>query len=270
MVRGIDRFRDHFSDYESSYVLIGGVAAELWFAAQELTFRVTKDFDVVLIVEVLSAGFVRRIREFVDEGGYAIRERTNGTPMLYRFEKPSSEEHPSMLGLFARATIDGSDPVPGDVAPVVVDRRPVSLSAILMDDAYYRLVLENRETRNGIPIVTPACLAVLKARAWSDLRARKAAGEQVDERDLKKHRNDVFKLILLMAAEERIEVPGSIAKEWGAFLDAFPANALEWADVHRALDNTFGKSGVPRSIEAIRERTRGLVHLGGDRGAAGG
>ena len=44
----------------------------------------------------------------------------------------------------------------------------------------------------------PGPLIVLKAHAWVDLRRRHAAGEFVKERDLRKHRQDVFRLLQLV------------------------------------------------------------------------
>lgn len=54
MVRGLDLFRARFREFEGSFVLIGGAACDEWFTASGLVFRVTKDLDVVLIIEVLA------------------------------------------------------------------------------------------------------------------------------------------------------------------------------------------------------------------------
>jgi len=53
MIRGLDRFREHFSEYRKGFVLIGGVACHEWLASQSLEFRATKDMDMVLVVEAL-------------------------------------------------------------------------------------------------------------------------------------------------------------------------------------------------------------------------
>ena len=37
-----------------------------------------------------------------------------------------------------------------------------------------------------------------KAKAWIDLSDRKAAGEQVDSKNIRKHKNDVFRLTELL------------------------------------------------------------------------
>ena len=53
----------------------------------------------------------------------------------------------------------------------------------------------------------------LKAKAWMDLTDRKAAGEQVDSKNIKKHKNDVFRLT------ELIDPTVKVAAPQGVFLD---------------------------------------------------
>ena len=62
----------------------------------------------------------------------------------------------------------------------------------------------------GVNVVTEKALIPLKARAWLDLSARKAAGGDVDSKHLSKHRNDVLRLLPLLATEDRIPAPPSI------------------------------------------------------------
>ena len=47
---------------------------------------------------------------------------------------------------------------------------------------------------DGIPVLSPTCLIPFKAKAWLDLKKRKLNGEQVDSKNIKKHKNDVFDL----------------------------------------------------------------------------
>lgn len=61
MVRGLDSFREWFSGFESNYVVIGGTACDLLMGEAGEGFRATKDIDMVLIVEALSAEFGSRI-----------------------------------------------------------------------------------------------------------------------------------------------------------------------------------------------------------------
>jgi hypothetical protein len=38
MIRGLDRFREHFADYRKAFVLIGGVACHEWLSMQGWNF----------------------------------------------------------------------------------------------------------------------------------------------------------------------------------------------------------------------------------------
>jgi hypothetical protein len=57
MVKGLGIFREWFAAYANQYVLIGGTAASLAMEEAGLTFRATKDLDIVLHVEVLTPAF---------------------------------------------------------------------------------------------------------------------------------------------------------------------------------------------------------------------
>ena len=48
-----------------------------------------------------------------------------------------------------------------------------------------------------------ACLIPFKAKAWLDLKERKSSGEQVDSKNIKKHKNDVFRLAQLITVNTR-------------------------------------------------------------------
>ena len=102
MVKGLNIFRDCFRQFEGSFTLIGGAACDEWFTAQGLPFRATKDLDIVLIIEVLAPEAIRALRVFIADGQYEIRQRTEGSPVLYRFAKPQREQFPFMLEFFSR------------------------------------------------------------------------------------------------------------------------------------------------------------------------
>lgn len=48
MVKGIEKFREYFSDYAGQYVFIGGTACDIILGTRDVDFRVTKDLDIVL------------------------------------------------------------------------------------------------------------------------------------------------------------------------------------------------------------------------------
>jgi hypothetical protein len=101
MIKGLEKFKAHFTQHTKSFVLIGGVACHEWLAAQGLEFRATKDIDIVLIVEALDQGFIARFWEFVEAGHYEIRERATGKRELYRFSKTKDDTYPACLSYSA-------------------------------------------------------------------------------------------------------------------------------------------------------------------------
>lgn len=218
MVRGLDRFREHFAGFSDRYVLIGGTAATVTMEEAGLAFRATKDLDVLLVVEALDAAFGGRMWQFVKQGGYEFRQASSGHPRFYRFEKPADTAYPHMIELFSRRLDDVELGDDAQLTPLPMDGRVSSLSAILLDDDYYAFVVEGRRQTNELAWIEADRLIPLKASAWLDLNARAAAGGQVDGRDIRKHLNDVFRLAQLLAGDMRIVLPGKVAQEFTTFL----------------------------------------------------
>jgi len=102
MVKGLDTFREYFGNYPDEYVLIGGAACDILFDNSNASFRVTRDLDMVLIVEALSEEFGKQFWRFVRDGGYINKAKSTGEPQFYRFSSPSEEDFPKMIELFAR------------------------------------------------------------------------------------------------------------------------------------------------------------------------
>jgi hypothetical protein len=89
MVKGLDIFRRHFAGHADQFILIGGTAATLAMEGAGLEFRATKDLDIVLHIEALKPAFGSTFWEFIEKGGYEVREASEtGKPVLYRFQKP--------------------------------------------------------------------------------------------------------------------------------------------------------------------------------------
>lgn len=216
MVKGIKKFRDYFDDFTDQYVLIGGTACDISFENHNVDFRATKDLDIVLIVEALTYEFGQRFWKFIRDGGYQNRAKSSGKPQFYRFDKPSKDDFPLMIELFARTEyILEDDEV---LTPIHLDDRVSSLSAILLNDSYYEALLEGREIVDGISILKPSWLIPFKAKAWLDLNHRYQNGEHVDSRDLKKHRNDIIR----MASElvlDRCKLPPEVRQDMAIFIE---------------------------------------------------
>jgi len=244
MIIGFERFKEFFQDYDSHYVLIGGVATMQWLTDAGMQPRATKDFDIVLIVEALNDEFLKRFWQFIKNGRYENIQGDEGKRVYYRFKKPKATGFPEMLEVFSR-TPDGlvMDGAP-EIVPIPAGDDASSLSAILMDTEYYSLVSQNRRSQNGLSLLAPAGLILLKAKAWLDLSERDSNGDHVDEKNIKKHRNDVFRLALLLAPEDKISVPSAIHADLSAFLDAFPQESPIWSDILKSIKSSSSPSNL--------------------------
>lgn len=252
MVKGLKKFQEHFLGHEESFVVIGGVACHEWFAAQGLRFRGTKDIDVVLILEAVSTPFLLHFWEFIRLGNYKACHKASGDRIYYRFSDPSQIDYPVMVELFSRKPVDIELYAGQNIVPISVDNDISSLSAILMDDSYYKIVMQLRDIVDGLPVVSPSGLLVLKARAWLDLSRRRDAGEKINGRDIDKHRNDVFRLISLLQVGNNLSLPSSIFDDLCLFLKAFSGNVTEWhaiSDALKASNIMLGKEELLRGIQ---------------------
>lgn len=227
MVAGLERFRDHFQAHDHQYALIGGAACDLAMERLGLTFRATKDLDIVLLVEELDAAFGRAFWEFIRAGGYQTTQSSGGTPRLYRFARPEVAGYPMMLEVFSAKPHQvalGDEP---HFTPIPFDEAASSLSAILLNDEYYGFLKRGVTVIDGIPIVGPEYLIPLKARAWLDLAARKASGESVDSKVIRKHRNDVFRLYGIIDPTPRGDLPELVRGDMRRFLDEVAYESID-------------------------------------------
>ena len=76
-----------------------------------------------------------------------------------------------------------------------IDDNTSSLSAILLNDDYYKFMMSGRRVVDGIGVLGAEHLIPFKMYAWINLLERKRAGGHVNEKDLKKHKYDVFRLL---------------------------------------------------------------------------
>lgn len=255
MVKGLERFREHFKVFADRYVLIGGTACDLAFAEVGIEFRATKDLDIVLCVEALDAEFGRAFWEFVTQGGYASQQSSTGKRKFYRFTRPSNSDCPFMLELFSRVPDALTVAAGSALTPIPIDDAVSSLSAILLDTDYYDWIRMGRREIDGIPIVRAEHLLPLKAKAWLDLRQRKRSGQTIDSRDINKHKNDVFRLYSIIDPDFRVSMSGAIATDMREFVREMTSDTVDLKSLGlakstkeaalAALDAMYGLGGGP-------------------------
>lgn len=229
MVKGLDTFRKYFADYEAQYVLIGGAACDIVFESNDTSFRATRDLDMVLIVEALTPEFGEKFWEFIRDGKYRNKATNGEKPQFYRFDKPEEESYPKMIELFCRNDFELRD-MEG-ITPIHIDDTVSSLSAILLDDDYYKVLLDGKVITEGLSVLRPEYLILFKAKAFLDLKQKKERGETVDSDDIKKHKKDVMRIAAELMLENVSNLPASVKADISEFIaslssEPFDSNSL--------------------------------------------
>ena len=253
MVKGLERFREYFAGHESSYALIGGVACHILFSDAGLEFRATKDFDLVLCVEVVSKEFGGVFAKFLEAGGYQARERSTGHREFYRFHRPADDSFPEMIELFARRPDTPLLPDGAELSPIPVEEDVISLSAILLDDDCFEALLNMRTIVGDVCLIDEKVLIPFKARAFLDLSRRKANGEDIDTRQVRKHRADVFRLVQLLPGSGDIVLGNTMRNDLAEF--------LEQAKSDTNFQNSFGSLKLPFSMTVAAQTLKRYYRL---------
>jgi Nucleotidyl transferase AbiEii toxin, Type IV TA system len=216
-IAGFEHFAKFFSEFRDHYVVIGGIATIFSLEAAGALGRPTKDIDLVVLANP-NKFFTDKLREYITNGGYQIESDAEQGSRNYRFRKPLSPDFPFQIEIFSTVPLnmelrDGQVIVPFSTSPGLK-----SLSAILMDTDYFNLMKTCITQDGGVPLLTINALIPLKARAFIDLSERRATGEKVDQKDIKKHRNDVLRLSTILGDSKR-ELPATVARDLVKFFD---------------------------------------------------
>ena len=219
MVVGIESFKNWFKGYENQYAIIGGTACDILMSQEGRHFRATKDIDLVLIIEALNPDFGSKLWEYIKLGNYEHRNKSSGNPQFYRFINPQSPNFPKMIELFSRKTDYIKLPEDAVLTPLHIDENVSSLSAILLDDAYYNFLRSGTTIVNDITVLGPGYLIPFKMKAWLDLSNRKQKNENnIDSKNIKKHKNDVFRLADILTPNLKIGVSKEIYTDIELFI----------------------------------------------------
>lgn len=230
MVKGLDTFRKYFKEYEEQYVLIGGAACDILFESNDTSFRATRDLDMVLIVEGLTYEFGEKLWEFIQDGGYRNKATNGVKPQFYRFDKPENDLYPKMIELFCRKDFELREMT--GITPIHIDDMVSSLSAILLDDDYYQVLLDGRVVTNGLSVLRPEYLILFKAKAYLDLKRKKETEGNGDSDDIKKHKKDILRIAAELMLEQTDKIPVSVKDDIDTFINdlsknPFDANSLK-------------------------------------------
>ena len=247
MVTGLDKWQEFFADYKDKYVLIGGAACNLLEEELDLNPRATKDLDLILVVEALTSDFGAKLWDFIKQANYRGRGKGENEYRheYYRFVNPEDRSFPKQIELFARNTGILNLPADAHIEPISIGEDLSSLSAILMDDDYYSFTIEHSRTLNNLHIANPEALICLKAKAFVEMLDRKENGEQVDIRDIEKHKKDIFRLIAMLPPDSHFSLAEKLRLDIASFrerigelphVDFFKSAGLDGLDAMKLIN----------------------------------
>ena len=217
--------------------------------------RATDDIDMILVIEKMTPEFGQRFWEFIDEGKYENlqRKREDKEPVteLFRFLEPKNgfpvqiellSKYPDVLGV----------PTGFHLTPIPVGEEIPSLSAILLDEEYYRHTIDSSIIEEGICIANPLSLLCLKVKAFLNLTEEKKINPNVRSADIKKHRDDVFKLLAMRIDPfTPVELSATMKDEMSVFIntmeESLPNQSLR-DSLQRTDDDIRGFLGIMKEI----------------------
>lgn len=178
-------------------------------------------------IEAVDANFGKKFWEYVKRAGYEHCNKSSGVPQFYCFSHPISNQYPAMIELFTRKLDAIQLPEDAVLTPLPIDEDISSLSAILLDDDYYEFLKQGKVTVDGVTVLDAAYLIPFKAKAWMDLIDRKAAGEHVDSKNIKEHKNDVFRLTELIDPMVKITAPQGVYADIQDFIQKMQNESID-------------------------------------------
>ena len=224
-------------------MIIGGIACTVLFENYGESFRATKDIDMVVLMENIDVDFTKRFWSFIHEAHYKSIYECNQDKKLYRFTNPKSELYPKMIELFSRKPIEFPIDDLSHLTPIHIDDDISSLSAILLNEDYYHFLKSGIKIIDGLPVLDEVHLIPFKVKAYIEIKERVLQGERGQSRHIRKHRNDVLKLLTLLYEDKKIELNGILKVDMKQFIES-----LKDEDISK---DVIGKDTAIEILETI-------------------
>lgn len=253
---GLDKFKEAFAQFSDNYVIIGGTACEIVMTGTAVRPRATHDIDMIVVVERMTPDFGRHFWDFIKEGGYKPEKYKSAGGcqtkyQLYRFIN-GKEGYPEMIELLSRHPDVLGEPQGLTIEPIPIEEKVSSLSAIIMDDDFYNFTVNHSTVTDGIRHADTLALIALKACAYLNLLKDKADGKHVNTKDIKKHRSDVLKNVVILE-ETEVVAPKKVA---GIIQDFVSSIRNDWTNLASPLASALDRddnfvSGLLDVLETI-------------------
>lgn len=196
---------EFISEFDKSYIIIGGTATMLLLKTIGDDSRVTKDVDMVIMNNENDNDFLIKLISFLKEGEYQNYYRDN-KKYFYRFENPKNDNYPKMIEIFAgdELKLDQNK----RYTRINIDDSYYYLSGIILDEDFFIFIKSGVILKERLAVLDYLYLIPLKMYAYNNLK-------RTNERkyDIQKHKEDVFKLCDLFKENDELILSGKIKNE---------------------------------------------------------
>lgn len=187
--------------HKDNYFIIGSHAAAYNLSLQGLTFRVTRDYDIVIISEVSNDEFAKDLTELLETGGYQFGYKADSKKRVaYRFESPKNGDYPEIIEFFVK---DGANvqSIDNRFAKLNIAVDEEKISAMVLNKEIYDFSKNHVVEINDLMFVDKPCLISLKSYAYFENRKLYDEGK-VKSDDYKKHSRDILRILGSFAENE--------------------------------------------------------------------
>ena len=165
--------------------------------------------------------------------------------------------YPAQIELLSKQPDVLGEPSGFHLTPIPVGEQVPSLSAILMDKEYYDQTIDRSIIEEGVRIANPLSLMCLKVKAFLNLTEEKKTNFNIRTYDIKKHRDDVFKLLAMRIDPfEPVELSTTMKENLTQFIDmmesSLPNQSLQ-DSLQRTNDNIQEFLNIMKDIFKIKE-----------------
>ena len=188
------------------------------------------NIDMILVLEDKKEDFGTVFWEYIISGGYKCEQKKDEVH-YYRFIDPKPG-FPKQIELFSRRKDFKLDQ---RIIPVFISEDISSLSAIALDDDFYSFMMRGRKVVDNICVLDADYLIPFKMYAWLNNKDdRDNNVRNVNSKDIKKHKKDVFLLMSLINPEIKIETSGSVRMVVSRFLLEIMEDSFQPKDINIA------------------------------------
>lgn len=182
------------SSHKKSYFIIGGHATAHNLSLIGLDFRVTRDYDIVIVSEVEDRSFADDLVSLLVEGDYKSRYQSDAKKRrAYRFENPSNDAFPECIEFFVKEGEEASSVTKRfEKLDITIDNEKIS--AMVMKSEIYEFAKAHVTEINNLMFADKQGLIALKAYAYFENYKLYLDGK-VHSDSYKKHFRDILHIL---------------------------------------------------------------------------